>query len=65
MKNVFVIAMESEADAVLRHLSDILRFEECGRTVYQGLLNGEQTAVRHRQGERRGGHAVRDRSFLA
>lgn len=45
MKNVFVIAMESEADAVLRHLSDVLRFEECGRTVYQGLLNGEQTAV--------------------
>lgn len=45
MKNVFVIAMESEADAVLRHLSDALRFEECGRTVYQGLLNGEQTAV--------------------
>ena len=45
MKNVFVIAMESEADAVLRHLSDVLKFEECGRTVYQGLLNGEQTAV--------------------
>lgn len=45
MKNVFVIAMESEADAVLRHLSDVLRFEECGRIVYQGLLNGEQTAV--------------------
>ena len=37
--------MESEADAVLRHLSDVLKFEECGRTVYQGLLNGEQTAV--------------------
>ena len=45
MKQVFVIAMESEADAVLRHLSDVLKFEECGRTVYQGLLNGEQTAV--------------------
>lgn len=45
MKEVFVIAMESEADAVLRHMSDVLRFEECGRTVYQGLLNGEQTAV--------------------
>lgn len=45
MKNVFVIAMESEADAVLRHLSDVLKFEECGRTVYQGLLNSEQTAV--------------------
>lgn len=45
MKNVFVIAMESEADAMLRHLSDVLKFEECGRTVYQGLLNGEQTAV--------------------
>lgn len=37
--------MESEADAVLRHLSDVLRFEECGRTVYQGLLYGEQTVV--------------------
>ena len=45
MKQVFVLAMESEADAVLRHMSDVLRFEECGRTVYQGLLNGEQTAV--------------------
>ena len=45
MKQVFVLAMESEADAVLRHMSDVLKFEECGRTVYQGLLNGEQTAV--------------------
>lgn len=45
MKDVFVIAMEPEADAVLRHLSDIIKFEECGRAVYQGFLNGEQTAV--------------------
>lgn len=45
MKQVFVLAMESEADAVLRHMSDVLKFEECGRTVYQGALNGEQTAV--------------------
>lgn len=45
MKEVFVIAMESEADAVLRHMSDVLRFEECGRVVHQGLLKGEKTAV--------------------
>jgi len=45
MNSVFVIAMESEADAVLRHLSDVLKFEECGRTVYQGVLKGEETAV--------------------
>ena len=37
--------MESEADAVLRHMSDVLRFEECGRVVHQGLLKGEKTAV--------------------
>ena len=45
MKNVFVIAMEVEADAVLRHMQNTLRFEESGRIVYQGELGGEPTAV--------------------
>lgn len=45
MKDVFVIAMEAEADAVLRHMTDVLKFEECGRTVYQGELRGETAAV--------------------
>lgn len=45
MKDVFVIAMETEADAVVRNMTDVLRFEECGRVVHQGKLKGEPTAV--------------------
>lgn len=45
MKDVYVIALESEADAVLRHMTDVLRFEECGRVVCQGTLRGETAAV--------------------
>lgn len=45
MKDVYVIALEAEADAVLRHMTDVLRFEECGRVVCQGTLRGETAAV--------------------
>ena len=45
MKDVFVIAMEPEADAVLRHMTDVMRFESCGRVVCQGTLRGETAAV--------------------
>lgn len=45
MKAIFIIAMESEADAVLRHMTDVLRFEECGRVVCRGTLRGEAAAV--------------------
>lgn len=45
MKDVFVIAMEPEADAVVRLMTDVLRFEECGRVVCQGTLRGESAAV--------------------
>ena len=45
MKKVFVVAMESEADAVKRHLKGMLKFEEAGRTVYQGRFGDGETAV--------------------
>lgn len=45
MKEVYIIAMESEAEAVVRHMTDVLTFEECGRTVHQGTLRGESAAV--------------------
>ena len=45
MRQVFIVAMEAEADAVKRHLSGMLKFEECGRTVYQGRFGEEETAV--------------------
>lgn len=45
MKDVFVIAMEFEADAVLRHMTEVVRTEERGRIVCQGKFRGESAAV--------------------
>ena len=45
MKKVFVIAMDCEAEAVVRCLSDVRRETMFGRKVIRGTLGGEQTAV--------------------
>lgn len=45
MKRAFVIAMESEAEAILRRLDAVRGGEAYGRTFYEGRLGGESAAV--------------------
>ena len=45
MKKVFVVAMDCEAEAVVRCLSDVRKEAMFGRKVFRGTLGGEQTAV--------------------
>ena len=42
---VFVVAMDCEAEAVVRRLADVRTETMFGRKVFRGTLGGEQTAV--------------------
>ena len=45
MKKVFVIAMDCEAEAVVRNMGGVREETLFGRKVFKGSLGGEQTAV--------------------
>ena len=45
MRKVFVVAMDCEAEAVVRNFADVREEKVFGRRVIRGTLAGEQTAV--------------------